>query len=146
MEHNFGCLKHYYILLLWKQITWVIVTPQHATSWPHHLTDLVLLVKQKLKGFITYILSLYERVGLCLNTALRVGSNHPHLFLFHLLQVQKLAELLLSSFMLWRKTLSSYFQYDKLSFWKALIYSHPCEIISLAHSLKHLWPLASHQV
>lgn len=34
------------------------------------------------------ILSLCEGVGLCLNTALRVGSNHP-LFLSHLLQVQK---------------------------------------------------------
>ena len=58
-------------------------------------------MKEKIKGFITYILSLYERVVLCLNTALSVCSNHLHLFLSHLfLQVQKLAELLLPSFML----------------------------------------------
>jgi hypothetical protein len=41
-------------------------------------------------------LSLCEREGLCLNTAFRVGSNHLFLFLSHLLQVQKLAWLLLS--------------------------------------------------
>ena len=26
MQHNFGCHKHDYILLLWKYITWVIIT------------------------------------------------------------------------------------------------------------------------
>ena len=37
-----------------------------------------------------------------MNTALSISSNHLHLFLSHLfLQVQKLAELLWSSFMLW---------------------------------------------
>ena len=37
------------------------------------------------------IFYLYERIGLYLNIALRVGSNHFLLFLSYLLQVQKLA-------------------------------------------------------
>lgn len=44
--------------------------------------------------------SLHKKASLCLHTTLRAGSNHHLLFLFHLLRVQKLAWLLLSSFKL----------------------------------------------
>ena len=68
-----------------------------ALSWNHRSAYL-----QGYPEWSVYILSLYERVGLCLNIALSVSSNHLHLFRSHLfLQVRKLAELLLSSFTLW---------------------------------------------
>lgn len=80
MKHNFGCQKHYYILLLWKQITWVIITQtRYLMTTSFNRFGLVCETKNKRLHYL-YFIFVWEGRSLleyCFESWLKSPSPFP---------------------------------------------------------------------